>query len=448
VNVEASGIVGSFEWTVISVDATLPDRADVAVAWLEENGYDVAPGSRGLLRPYLEDGLHLLALKLIKGSDAGSIRPLVLTYAADKPMIPIKLTAVAANEDMGVMTWLLSESRGVPQNYLSLELNEAKINWFNPASNYNDVVSSAADEASGQGFVTEYADQTSTLGDVVWSSFDEQQWQQFRSNVYPQFAALFETAYWQWGGWDGFWDAVRMTVTLPEGVAFADFQLCPSCYSSQVQFSPSVFVEALGKNVIEPVRLVQKLLDSRPYVTRLYTTMSAEDMTVDPLFTFNPDLPTVSNVHSGNRIIECNSRITVDEAPWRIELPQGGIIRGAGPVNFSTTWPDATQSQPSNARILRLSDNGAGAVLEDNTAAISSSLEEYNAALPKPGSPGSGIGNGTGGSGANGFTPGGTDNDSSGCAVSPSPASRMGWLASVAAALAWAGRRRRSRARG
>src|SRR5688500_10330955 len=63
-----------------------------------------------------------------RGATAGSIRPIVLTYAATKPMIPIKLTAVAANDDMGVLTWVLGDHQAVPQNYYALELNEARIN--------------------------------------------------------------------------------------------------------------------------------------------------------------------------------------------------------------------------------------------------------------------------------------------------------------------------------
>src|SRR5687768_15266856 len=76
VTVVGQGVVGAFEWTVISIDESLPDPTDAAVIWLGDNGYDVPPGSPALLAPYLEDGLYLLALRLTKGSDAGSIRPI------------------------------------------------------------------------------------------------------------------------------------------------------------------------------------------------------------------------------------------------------------------------------------------------------------------------------------------------------------------------------------
>lgn len=383
VTVEASGVVGAFEWTVISLGADLDDPAATAVEWLETNGYDVAEGARGLIGPYLKDGLYLLALRLTKGSDTGSIRPIALTYAADQPMIPIKLTAVAANEDMGVMTWLLSAARGVPQNYLSLELNEAKINWFNAGSTYDEVVTDAADEAGGRGFVTEFAGTSSTLSEAVWSSSDQALWQSFSSTTFSSFSDIFNQSNDSWGSWDGFWDAVRSTVTLPSGLSFEDFKFCPSCYATEIEFSPLAYVQALESNVIEPVRMVQDLIDSRPYVTRLYTTMSAAEMTEDPLFTFNPDLDDVSNIHSAERVIECSADVDFSEAPWRIELPQGTVVRGNGQNVQQATWPAAEVDQPSNARILRLSSSGPGVVLEDNGDRINSAVDRANERFPR-----------------------------------------------------------------
>jgi hypothetical protein len=392
--VEASGVVGAFEWSVISLSDDLPEPADAAIEWLEQNDYDVPAGAAALLGPYLEDGLFLLALRLTKGSDTGSIRPIVLTYDATRPMIPVKLTAVAANDDMGVMTWVLSNARAVPQNYLSLELNEARINWFNAASNYNDVVTAAADEGDGRGFVTEFSGASATLANVIWSAFDESTWQTYRNGVYASFQELFDASYVQWGTWDGYWDAVRTAVTLPEDLAFEDFKLCPNCYSAEIELMPATFVSALEKNVIEPVRRVQTLVDGLPQVTRLYTTMSAEEMVVDPLFTFNPDLPDVSNIHRAERVIECSPAVFQFEAPWRIELPQGGIVRGVGSQG---SWPVELDELPSNLLIKRDGESGDGQVLEDNAAVIQTMLDDYNADVPSVAPSGGSGGDGSGG---------------------------------------------------
>jgi len=377
VSVDASGVVGQFAWSVISLEnPDVPDPSAPALDWLRSNGYDVTPEAAALVGPYLADGMHLLALRLTKGSDSGSIRPIVLTYDADLPMIPIKLTAVAANENMGVMTWVLSDARVVPMNYAALELNEARINWFNASSNYNDVVTAAANDAGGQGFVTEFASASPALSNVVWSSAEEQNWQAVRGGTYGSFGALFDRLYGTYQGFDGFWDAIRASVTLPQNVPFADFQACPSCYSMNLQFSPSAVFAAIEANVIKPIRDVQQLLDRRPYVTRLYSTLSAADMTVDPLFTANPDLTGVSNVHTAQRIIECNSDVEFSQANWRIELPQGGVVRGT-PQDVGR-WPSAFDTQPPNLRVLQLSASGVGTVLSDNQAAIGTQLVQYN----------------------------------------------------------------------
>jgi hypothetical protein len=390
--VEASGSVGPFDWTVISVADGAAEPASLAVEWLQDNDYDVPDSAPGLIGPYLEDGLFLLALRLTKGSDTGSIRPIVLTYDADKAMIPVKLTAVAANEDMGVMTWLLGDSRAVPENYLSLELNEARINWFNAALNYEDVVIEAANDAGGQGFVTEFSGSTAALTGAVWQSFEQFDWDQFRTGVYGSFDEMFEASFSRWVNYDGYWDAVRAAVTLPEGVAFEDFQRCPSCYSGQVTYSPGGFITALDENVIEPLRVVQDLINAHPQITRLYSTLSAEEMTLDPLFTFNPDLPDVSNVHQATRIIECRPHLYRSQAPWRVELPQGSVVRGTAEQAASGTWPDELGALPPNIRVLRQSSSGDGRVLEDRSEDINAALDEYNATVPSPRGPGLGGG--------------------------------------------------------
>ncbi len=379
VTVEASGSVGPFDWTVISLAARVKDPAAAAVQWLGDNGYDVPTGAPGLLGPYLQDGLNLLALRLQKGQDAGSIRPIVLTYDAEKPMIPIKLTAVAANDDMGVMTWILGGARAVPENYLSLELNEARINWFSASANYNDVVTAAANDAGGQGFVTEMAADSATLKNSVWSLSDEQAWIHL-TNLPPTSPEVYQTAAGAFGSYDGFFDVVEKHATLPSGVSIEQLKQCASCYPGIT--NDTGFTAALEANVIEPMRVVQKLIDAHPSVTRLYTTMSAAEMTVDPLFTFNPDLPAVSNLHTAERVIECAPGYYESEAPWRIELPHGGVVRG-GPTNVGT-WPAAFDAQKPNQRVVRQGASGSGKVVEDHSAEIVSAVNAYSATVAKP----------------------------------------------------------------
>jgi hypothetical protein len=338
--------------------------------------------------------MYLLALKLTKGADSGSIRPIVLTYAGTEASIPVKLTAVAANDDMGVLAWVLGPKRAVPKNYLSLELNEARINWFNAAPTYNSVVVQAADDAGGQGFVTEFAGATSKLANVVWTQSDQQSWSIVQSQVYGSFADMFNQVYGQYVGWDGFWDATRAAVTLPADLAFEDFKLCPNCYAGQIQFKPATYIAELQRLVIDPVKSVQDLVDAHPTLTRMYTTLSAEEMTLDPVFTFNADQGEVDNLHTAERVIECNPNVSQFEAPWRIELPQGGVVRGT--ANSVGTWPTALDVLPANSRIVRTGDSGAGKVVEDNSEPILTKLADYNSSV-LPSTPSNGASSSSGG---------------------------------------------------
>lgn len=377
VMVEASGVVGAFEWVVISLNESSTDPAAAAVTWLSDNGYDVPQGAPGLLGPYLADGLNLLALKLKKGASTGSIRPIVLTYDSEMPVIPIKLTAVAANENMGVLTWLLGGARAVPVNYYSLELNEARINWFSAASNYGQVVNEAADDAGGQGFVTEMADSTTRFKNLIWSSFDDELWQQMQEET-P--AAAYEDAVENFAGSDGLAEVALAHATFATPISLEALQQCMQCYRpSSVDAG---FVAALAENVIEPLKVVQGLLDAHPQLTRLYTTMSAAEMTVDPLFSFNPQLPSVNNFHSATRVIECSSAYYQSSAPWRIELPSGGVIRSDAKTGL--TWPQEFASLPANRRILRVGESGTGDVLEDNGADIDAAIQTYSNSVEAP----------------------------------------------------------------
>ncbi len=168
IDVLASGSVGPYDYELISVaEITDQDPAAAALRWLDDNGYEATALSADLFRPYLEEGMNLLAFRLNKQADVGEIRPVTLRYPSRFPMIPIKLTSVAAQEDMGVLVWTIAEARAVPLNYKSLELNAALINWFSWQSNYFNVVNAAADEAGGQGFVTEMAQPSSVLDEDV-----------------------------------------------------------------------------------------------------------------------------------------------------------------------------------------------------------------------------------------------------------------------------------------
>ncbi|TFH30245.1 MAG: DUF2330 domain-containing protein, partial [Myxococcales bacterium] len=372
VNVLARGNVGPYDYVVIMPEGGFEHVGDVMVEWLTNEGYDVVPPGgdpqdiSDLLGSYLEGGMNLIAFRLTKGNDNGTIRPIRITYESDQPMIPIRPTAVAANDDMGVMVWVLGESRAVPVNYRSLELNETLIDWVNFGRNYNQVVVAAANEAGGQGFVAERVGPSDAYEQVIVGDFERQQWErlQMRATALSSDELLRETT--TFAGWDGYLGVLEDFVPQEELDRFVD---CPQCDNPLTPFDHMAFMTALAKEVVTPMLDTDELLLSRPYVTRLYTTLSAPEMDVDPLFDFNPDLGDVSNVHAATRVFECDPSIFFSEAPSRIELEDGRVVRLPANGSWPFTAGDA-DSLPANAIVAQLTTSGSGTVVTDNNAAI------------------------------------------------------------------------------
>lgn len=389
VDVLAEGNVGPYDFVVIQPNASSETIGQVAVDWLTDEGYDVVPPGGDpmsiatLLGGYLQGGMNLLAFRLTKGNSTGTIRPIWITYESDQPMIPIRPTAVAADDDMGVMVWVLGEHRAVPINYRGLVLNEALIDWTRAAANYNQVVIAAANEAGGQGFVTERAGVAGDYDDIVVLPFERSDWEflSMSTDALTSAELLTETAT-LFGTWDGIREVVEPW--LPDDVDIDAFLSCPRCEQDLLgSIDKEAFIAAVETEVIQPMLATQALLLARPYVTRLYTTMSAPEMDLDPLFDFNPDLPDATNIHNATQVVECAPGITRGEAPSRFELEDGQVVRLAPGARWPFT-PGADEALPANAEVIQLSTSGQGTVIRNNSAAITALLDEHNDTVPTP----------------------------------------------------------------
>ena len=102
------------------------------------------------------------------------------------------------------------------------------------------------------------------------------------------------------------------------------------------------------------------LFAQHPKLTRLITTLSPEDMTEDPVFSFNPALPDVIPVHAGKIVMNCGDS--------DVETAQGFKIQ-----NVSSSL-QGLQDLPAALRIETLSEEGQAIVVTDNTDAITTEL--------------------------------------------------------------------------
>ena len=207
VEVFASGEVGPFGFDVIG-----SEDPNALINWLRDNNYRVDPPMEPLIDLYVEEKFVFLAMRLLPEQGVQDIQPIQVTYPSERPMIPLRLTAVAANPDMAVLTWFFADNQAVPQNYAHMEIPDHDITFFSfGGNNYRQLLSARANEYAGHAFITEYAQPTRQL-------------------------------------------------------TFAD-------------------------------PLLQELSRRFAYLTRLNTVISPEEMTVDPVFDYNPQLKNVSNIH-------------------------------------------------------------------------------------------------------------------------------------------------------
>lgn len=358
--------VGPFDIVVVTSD----DPEAMAI-WLKENDYDLTERGSELIAPYVADGMNFVAVRLQQNQGVGDIKPLIMRYDSDQPMVPIRLTAVAAMPDMGVLVWLLGESRAVPLNYLHVEPNWTRFDWFNAFGGYaqfQDLITEAMDMAGGQGFATEYAGRDI---DYVTSIPNPDR---YRDEL-ARYAALEDDAAFVVGVQDSFTfpqdqisEVVRRALPLPEGtdpVAYRIESILTLVFTKEeLAAARDEITNEIVNNIITPLMEAIDILDDDLYMTRFYTTLSPEEMTLDPVFSFNPDLPDQPNVRRATLEQSCS----LGTSQWDLRLGEGTgrdgelVIRGVGdPFEVPPTV-----DQPPFAFTEELSTSGQGKRVEEN----------------------------------------------------------------------------------
>ena len=373
--------VGPYDYAVLKGDSKQP-----MLDWLSTNHYFVPAGTDETVAQYIHDGAFFLALKLHPGATTGDLQPVVVHYASDLPMIPIVLTSVAAKPNMGIQVWMLGGGRAIPRNYYHTVINDALIDWPNAGQNYNDVIIQAVGEAPGRhSFVTEYAGSSSVM--------------QKQLNPTGRFGTLAELessanaeAFLQYLTYHGFTYSSALVAILqkyfPEpadlvsqGVSPAQFYGSTYYYDSSYgylnqnphafdswSFLPMQIGQEIDDRVIQPTLKAGAIFDQFGYLTRLYTTLSPEDMNKDPVFSYNAGLASVSNVHTGALAYHCDdgdrgisntSATLVTEEGWVIQYPSGTGVAFSAPPGL-----------PASQRIEVLSEEGAPTVVTNNAGVI------------------------------------------------------------------------------
>jgi MYXO-CTERM domain-containing protein len=380
------GSVGAFEIAVLD-----GGTIEGVMQWLGDNGYQQDPASEPILKYYLENQEHdfmFVALKLGVETGVEDVHPIVIKYSGTEPCVPIRLTAIAAADDMDIRTFFLGDARVVPVNYRHVLINSLRLDWLNLAANYKEVISMAVDaqEADGNAFVTEYAGVSNviSMAGVIDDSWDA-----------APYAALIDSPI---GATelleaqnlmlcDVEWDNACTTfhpllqgildqyIPVPQGVQPVEFYNCLSCYAAMINleaWDAVAFSSAIDERIIKPGLHARELVMENPYLTRMYTTISPSEMNLDPIFRSNATLPEVPNVRIAAQTTHCDGSVSVD-------LPDGRQV--FFPVGEPLVWPEFQDEMPWDEDIDQdgMAQDAPLIKLVDNTEKINELLEDFNA---------------------------------------------------------------------
>ncbi|MDB4969538.1 MAG: hypothetical protein JWN44_5227 [Myxococcales bacterium] len=370
--------IGPYDYAVLKAD----DQAELT-KWLDDNKYFVPTGAGDALAPYTHPGAYFLALKLRGGQSSGDIAPIVLRYKSDLPMIPITLTSVGAIPNMGILVWVLGSARAIPRNYYSVVLDDLPV-WFSNFRDYNQQLIAAVKEAPGKhGFITQYAGSQSvvdgrldyqgrfgSLADLKLQTTPSSYLRYLREHGYNFDGTLVSllSAY-----------IPEPQVLIDRGVSLGQFYAQYDFYAQQLPgdpdggaaatFDTTAITADVEARIVTPTRNAAALIKRHSYLTRLYTAMSPVDMTIDPVFSSNRDLPEVPRLHTATLTTPCKGDA------WL--ATDGGFE-----AQYISGLPPQSTPLPASLRVDLVRDAGDPELVQDNSEAIRSALGPVSHGTP------------------------------------------------------------------
>ncbi|MFO0750937.1 MAG: DUF2330 domain-containing protein [Myxococcota bacterium] len=341
------------------------DDVDALYAWLAEHGYTQDPAARPVLESYVVKGYEFIGIRLQSGKTTGDLRPLAISLGEEAPCVPLRLTGIAALRDMPIHVWVLGPARAVPKNFIHATLDDMAFS-FPDYGSYADLVAQAVDTASGRAWVTEYAgyardvDRPKAIGSDVQSAV-----RAAGSAVElvralglvisdPDVVAALRSVIAKPPDLRGYPWECRMCAECPqlfcpdpndvhlttdgEFYGFLEYWLGRADELGIVVDTDALRAR-LEAEVFAPRQAIVDLFDGAAWLTRFFTTIDPSEMTRDPIFAFNAELPSVSNEHRVKTVehadAACDRWLDItyaDGRRWRADCPSYGCGYGIGPV--------------------------------------------------------------------------------------------------------------------
>ena len=326
--VELMSTLGPFE-TVVLAGGT---GADVQ-AWLTSHHYVIPAESIPLLDAYASTGHHFVALRLRGDATVDQIQPITLTMPATSPCLPIRLTSFATQPDLPIIAFFLGDARAVSSNYSMLDPTWDDIGLWRGGTSYSSYVTRAVRAAGGHAFVTDYAGPTPTFStpelasvlDLASETSPSRFLQQLNVRGYlhdPHILAILSQYLVPPAGMMS--RAYYNCLVFGPPFSFVDSGV-GGC-GTPTSYDPMAAANAIDLAVTQPLVAAHALLARHPFTTRLYTTMSAPDMTIDPEFRLDPALGAVPRQRGAVLVIECEYGHYDDEAGGYYSTDRGATL--------------------------------------------------------------------------------------------------------------------------
>jgi len=177
------------------------------IEWLQDNDYLITAEMEPFVTSYVEQGYKFLGMKLAPTAGIQDISPVKITFLSDQPMVPIVLTSVAAEPEMGVLVFVAADQRYEADNFENLVVDRADVQ-MNPRTqqnNYYALASRMVDEAGGQAFITENAQAATNVqgavGNIFLNTVDAQEAQTYVQDLLQR-RSYITRLYTRVSGWE------------------------------------------------------------------------------------------------------------------------------------------------------------------------------------------------------------------------------------------------------
>ncbi len=209
------------------------DDPQALITWLQDNDYLITEEMEPFVANYVEQGYKFLGMKLNPTAGIQDISPVKMNFTSDQPMVPIVLTSVAAEPEMGVLVFVAADQRFEADNFENLEvsIDEVQMNPRTQQNNYYALASKIVDEAGGQAFITENAQSagevSGSVGNIFLNTSDAEEAQTYVQELLSR-RSYMTRLYTRVSGWEMLADPYFQPSAGPDVSRFLDLSTRPA----------------------------------------------------------------------------------------------------------------------------------------------------------------------------------------------------------------------------